>query len=167
MLKLLRIWLVGLFLLSTFACTQAPAVGVVLDVRVPGPSNPVGPADFVFATTYPNRVTFDSGGVVVLSDVRFLDGFAVRNGTSVTIRDCYVHTPVGCAAYVGYHGSSLLMEDCQIGSFDESAAGEIGVDGDNVTLRRVKIEGYNDGIRAGRNSLYEQVWVTNMRGIGH
>ena len=123
--------LIGLLMLGGLLVTMvvfgaAPARGVVgLDSRVPGPSNPVGPVDFVFTTTYNSRVVFDSGGAVVLQDVRFRDGFTVRNGTSVTVRDCYIHSPEGYGVEVAFDGSSLVMEDCQIGSYDEPEPGLI------------------------------------------
>jgi hypothetical protein len=172
MVTVLPRWLVGVLTFGSVvvavalvvAVAAGPAQGAVgLDPRVPGPSNPVGPNDFNFSKTYQERANFDSGGSVVLSDVRFLDGFDVRNGTAVTVRDCYVHSPEWWG--VDVYSGSLLMEDCQIGGFDEPEPGLIGVAGNNVTLRRVKIEGYVDGIRTGTNSLYDQIWVSNMREV--
>jgi hypothetical protein len=113
----------------------------------------------------PVRVRFNSGGDVTVTDRRFLDGFVVTNGTRVTMRNCHVISPDSFWTIRVYDGGSLLMEDCQIGDY-ETTPGERGVGGDNVTLRRVKIVGHTDGIKAGTNSLYERVWVTDLRDAG-
>ncbi len=146
------------------ASVPAPARAAGIDPRVPGPDNPVGPTDWNALIDQPNRAFFNSGGSVTLTDVRFLDGFEVTNGTSVTIRNCQVISP-GSFWTILVRSGSLLMEDCQIGDYT-TLPGERGVGGDNVTLRRVKIVGHTDGIKAGEGSLYEQVWVTDLRDAG-
>jgi hypothetical protein len=135
-----------------------------VDPRVPGPSNPVGPTDWGVLVDEPGFVNFRSGGSVVVEDVRFLQGFDITNGTQVTVRNCQVINP-GSFWTIFVRDGSLVMEDCQIGDYT-SAAGERGVGGDNVTLRRVKVVGHTDGIKAGDNSLYEEVWVTDLRDAG-
>ncbi len=147
----------GLLVVST----PAPVQAAELDPRVPGPSNPVGPTNWNNLTDQPNFVNYSSGGNVTVTNVRFLDGFEVTNGTSVTIRNCHVISP-GSFWTIQVRSGSLLMEDCQIGDYT-TQAGERGVGGDNVTLRRVKIVGHSDGIKAGHNGLYEQVWITDLR----
>jgi hypothetical protein len=83
------------------------------------------------------------------------------------MRNCHVINP-GSFWTVFVRNGSLLMEDCQIGD-DTTTPGERGIGGNNVTLRRVKIVGHTDGIKTGNDSLYEQVWVTDLRddGEGH
>jgi hypothetical protein len=158
---------IGGLLAVSVASVSSTAQAAGLDPRIPGPSNPVGPTNWNILVDQPNRVYYDSGGNVTVTNVRFLEGFIIRNGTSLTVRNCHVIYPGSFKTILVEHGSgsSLLMEDCQIGD-DGTEAGERGVMGDNVTLRRVKIVGHTDGIKAGANSLYEQVWVTDLRDAG-
>ena len=142
----------------------SPALAGGVSPRVPGPDNPVGPTDWGRLVDEPNSVFFNSGGSVTLDDVRFVDGFEVTNGTSVTVRNCHVVSPDSFWTILVRSGS-LLMEDCQIGDYT-SIPGERGVGGDNVTLRRVKIVGHTDGLKAGENSLYEEIWITDLRDAG-
>jgi hypothetical protein len=155
----------GLLVVSVALAPTEASAGV--DPRVPGPSNPVGPTNWSNMTTHQEFVDYNSGGSVTVSNVRFLEGFDITNGTHVTMRNCHVISP-GSFWTVFVRDGSLLMEDCQVGD-DTTAAGGRGVGGNNVTLRRVKVVGHTDGIKTGDNSLYEQVWVTDLRdrGEGH
>ncbi len=148
----------GLLVVST---PTAPAQAAELDPRVPGPDNPVGPTNWNILTVQPNFVNYSSGENVTVSNVRFLSGFDITNGTHVTMRNCHVINP-GSFWTVFVRDGSLLMEDCQIGDYT-TPPGERGIGGNNVTLRRVKIVGHTDGIKAGHNGLYEQVWITDLR----
>lgn len=136
----------------------------LLDAQIPDADNPVGPTNWAALRDEPTRVRFNDGGNHVMESVRYLDGFVISNGTSVTLRNCHVISP-GSFITIRVVDGFLVMEDSQIGD-DTTAAGERGVSGNNVTLRRVKIVGHTDGIKAGHNSLYEQVWVTDLRDAG-
>jgi hypothetical protein len=145
-----------------FSATVTPTVASAgVDPRVPGDNNPVGPTNWNNMTTHSNFVDYDSGGTVTVTDVKFLEGFDITNGTQVTMRNCHVINPDSFWTVFVRNGS-LVMEDCQIGDY-VTKAGQRGIGGDNVTLRRVKIVGHSDGFKAGHNGLYEQVWVTDLR----
>ncbi len=160
-LAVVLVFLLVVGVVVSLVSVVSPAEAAGVDPRVPGPSNPVGPTDWDGLVDRPNRAFFDSGGSVTVEDVRFVDGFEVSNGTSVTVRNCHVVSPDSFWTILVRSGS-LLMEDCQIGDYT-SIPGERGVGGDNVTLRRVKIVGHTDGLKAGSNSLYEEIWITDLR----
>jgi hypothetical protein len=157
---LLGLLMVAAMLVASAAVATAEATAGV-DSRVPGDDNPVGPTNWNNMTTKSGFVDYSSGGNVTVSNVRFLNGFDITNGTHVTMRNCHVINP-GSFWTVFVRDGSLLMEDCQIGDYT-TAAGQRGIGGNNVTMRRVKVVGHTDGIKTGDNSLYEQVWVTDLR----
>jgi hypothetical protein len=159
LIVVLALLLVGGLLAVSAAAVPAPAEAAEVDPRVPGRDNPVGPTNWQNLVDQPNFVNFSEDATV--TNVKFLDGFDITNGAQVTIRNCHVINP-GSFWTILVRNGSLLMEDCQIGDYS-TAAGQRGIGGDNVTLRRVKIVGHSDGIKAGHNSLYEQVWVTDLR----
>jgi hypothetical protein len=145
-----------------FSATATPTTASAgIDPRVPGDNNPVGPTNWNNMTTKSQFVNYDSGGNVTVSNVKFLNGFEINNGTHVTMRNCHVINPDSFWTVFVRNGS-LVMEDCQIGDYT-TKPGQRGAGGDDVTLRRVKIVGHSDGFKAGHNGLYEQVWVTDLR----
>ena len=142
LMVLMALLLAGGLLATSGSAMPARAYAAELDTRIPGPSNPVGPTDWNRLVVQPSFVVYDSGLSVTVENIKFLQGFQIRNGTQVTMRNCHVINPDSFWTVFVPDGS-LLMEDCQIGD-DETTPGERGVGGDNVTLRRVKIVGHTD-----------------------
>jgi RTX calcium-binding nonapeptide repeat (4 copies) len=149
---------------SDFADTSCESL-VSAELFIPGPDYPVGPTNWSILVDQPDYTEFDDGETHVIENVRYLEGIRVEgSGTHVTLRNCVVVNPGSFWTVFVTDGASLVMEDCQIGQATDEA-GERGVGGDNVTLRRVKILGHVDGIKAGDDSLYEQVWILDLRDV--
>ncbi|MCZ2817360.1 hypothetical protein [Modestobacter sp. VKM Ac-2984] len=68
---------------------------------------------------------------------------------------------VGAPGAAGYEG--LVIEDSEL---DGGGIVDIGVDVSGVTLSRVNIHHFNDGVRLGSNILIEDSWVHDMTRIG-
>ena len=156
--------IVGASLAAIPPQNEAPAVAQE-ELQIPGPDFPVGPTNWDILEDEPDFVQIFDGQTHVFENTRYLQGIRIEGaGTSVTLRNCVVINPGSFWTIFVDEGASLLMEDCQIGD-DTSTPGERGVGGYNITLRRVMIVGHVDGIKAGDNSLYEQVWVTRLRDV--
>jgi hypothetical protein len=140
----------------------APAAG---PVDRPGPGNtgvPVG-----------TRLTL-TGDLTLKTPDEVVDGLLVRgcvtvSAPRVTIKNSQIQcrrpdtdrAVVGVPGADGYKG--LVIEDTEL---DGGGIVDIGVDVTGVTLRRVNIHHFNDGVRIGSNILIEDSWVHDMTRIG-
>jgi hypothetical protein len=109
---------------------------------------------------YTGPMTFFSGTHVIegvkLDGYQLLSAF-VNNGAELIFRNCWF---VGEGFWgILNNAGTLLVEDCY-STPPPVPTQYIFCAGSNVTLRRVKIDPGEDGIRTGTNCLYEMVHVT-------
>lgn len=81
---------------------------------------------------------------------------------NVTLRNCTVTGGYYMGIRINDEFSNVTIEDCSLTGTTHDNAKAIAAWGNNITLRRLEISGYTDGISAGNGARYSTIWIHDL-----
>jgi hypothetical protein len=140
--------------LETPANDSDTNLSVRLSMWWPDSTNTGVPAGTVL-TAYAGGA-INSGAVIENKDITNTLAVSANN---VTVRRCRIHLSDGYFGIQHTSGTNLLVEDCEICSDDPVAGLYTGITGDNHSVRRCNIHGWENGLSVGSNVVVEDSYI--------